>query len=164
MGKKDGVKKDQPWVVDPLPVDMGKKDGVKKDQPWVVDPLPVDMGKKKDFWLVDPAPVDASAGWSTPAPKPQPRPGSALPLERELRANIRTQRRGAQLELSARVEGEARSGLTYRWKANGGALDHTDRATARWTPPTEKGRYLVQLTVRDGKHTISVDAYIYEVK
>jgi hypothetical protein len=169
--RKDGradARKDGPLDVDPLPPDAhaeGRRDGPQRDH-WIVDPLPPDgrVDARKDSWIVDPLPVDASAGGSTPAPKPQPRSGEALPLERELRASIRSQRRGAQLELVAHVAGEARSELTYRWKASGGALDHGDRSSVRWTPPTGKGRHMVQLTVRDGKRTISVDVLIYEVK
>jgi hypothetical protein len=130
--------------------DLPRDGGFKKKDHFVVDMVPF------DGLIVDPLPSD-------PVP-PQPRPGAALPLPRDLRASIRARRDGAQIELVAQVAAKPGSVLTYRWKVSGGTLDRSDRSSARWTLPTARGRHMAQLTVRDRKHTVSVDAFICDVR
>jgi hypothetical protein len=146
--------------------DLGEKQDIgKKQDIWIPAPdaaVKKDGGKKKDFWIVDPAPMDASAARPAP-PAPRQRSGRTLPLDRELRARIRSRGVAGQLELSAETTSTS-TVLSYRWQVSGGSLDRKEGRTVRWTPPTAKGRYLVQLTVREGSRAVSIDVLVRDVK
>jgi hypothetical protein len=157
-------------VADPLPpdarpdlpvADMLPPDA-RPDQ-LVSDMLPPDA--RLDQLVSDMLPPDASAFSPSPQQRPQQRRAPRLPLSRELRTRIRARNSGPQLQLTAETRGlpSAQVG-DYRWLASDGTLDQAQGKRVCWTPPRTPGRYMVQVTVRDGKGAICVDVFVHEVK
>jgi hypothetical protein len=160
---------DKIQVVDRVPEDFRAES--RRDY-LIADPPPPDARPDRprdhstlflDGMVVDMVPMDASA--TLPAPKPQPAadPGKSLPLSRGLRAQIVSRVQQGKIELSARCPAGLK-GLTYRWRASAGTIERSDHQSTLWIPPTTKGTYIVQLTVRDGDRAISIDVLRHEVK
>jgi hypothetical protein len=155
-------------IADPLPEDASV------DVP-IADMLPPDASP--DVPIADPLPPDASAS-STPLPgagfgqsQRAQRPGpqadrrSSLPLARDLRASIAARKLSdGVLRLQARAPAAPGARLRYRWKVSHGTLDSSSAAAVTWQLPAGPGRYLAQLTVRDGDRTVSVEVFVYTVE
>jgi len=161
-------------ISDPLPPDA-------RPDVMISDMLPPDASP--DVPIADPLPSDASAASPLPPGQggqgkfqfqlpdrqqamPTPGRGDRLPLNRSLRTTIQAMPRpdGDGLELTARTRAPQSSRLTYRWRISGGVLDRTDAALVRWTPPTESGRHMAQVTVRDQDRTVFVAVHLHTVE
>lgn len=153
-------------VADPLPVDSDPVPPDASPDYMVSDMLPPDA--RPDVIIADPLPPDAGSA-SLPnrgaggfAEDPGAGKQSAIPLPRDLRAAIQARRLAdGSLKLLARAP--TRPGVRYSWKVSHGALDRDDAAAVRWQVPATPGRYLAQLTVRDGDRTVSVEVFVYNV-
>ncbi len=111
-------------------------------------------GRRQDFSATTRAVVRDDGTVTVGEPRDDGPHGDArLPLERRFGARI-TARNDAHdrdalvLSVESTVDEEA----AYLWRATGGELTHTARSRqAVWTPPRERGRYLVTCAVQTGR-------------
>ncbi len=158
---------------DPLPPDakadvmvsdMAPPDAKAADGPMVVDPPPPDAKLADAPPIADPLPPDASAPYSSTPRRGARHAGQALPLSRDFRTRVKAVTSIDHVSLTAETRGVGNPALRHTWTVSGGTLDRADRANVRWTPPTTPGRHMAQVVVRDGRGSIAVDVYLYEVK
>jgi hypothetical protein len=140
---------DEAAVYDPMPIDA------QADTP-VYDPLPGALPFATDpppLMRMLPAERDVAAAQARAA-------RDDLPLARDLTVRIQRQaQEGGAVRLRARPSYPSPR-LSYVWMASHGTLSDESAGEVTWTPPAERGRFLIQVTVRDGERALAVDAVI----